>query len=67
MTEPVVHILHHGRPLCGAFPGKVPRDWPEGHKWVGLDERHLCSCGECVAIALRVFGGRFPKRGGKKE
>lgn len=31
--ENVVHILFHGRALCGQEG--LPCDWPPGHKWVG--------------------------------
>lgn len=29
----IVHILHHGYPLCG-FTEVLPGDWPEGHRWI---------------------------------
>src|SRR5215831_6842276 len=35
--KPKVHILQYGLPLC-RFTSKVPYEWPEGHKWVGLGE-----------------------------
>jgi hypothetical protein len=33
-----VHILYEGLPLCG-FSTTVPRDWPEGHRWVTIEDR----------------------------
>lgn len=42
---PAVHILRYGLPLCG-FSGKMPVDWPEGHKWVGEDEEGA-TCEDC--------------------
>jgi hypothetical protein len=45
-----VHILHHGLPLC-RFSTALPRDWPEGHKWTGLDEIEDARCGACMAAA----------------
>lgn len=33
--EGVIHILHGGLPLCG-FTRDLPRDWPDGHSWIGL-------------------------------
>lgn len=47
-----VHVLHHGKPLCG-FSAAVPGDWPEGDKWVGLDETNDATCVDC----LRKFIG----------
>lgn len=32
MADVVIHLLAHGRPLCG-FTDELPRDWPKGHKW----------------------------------
>lgn len=32
-----VHVLNHGLPLCG-FTREVPAEWPEGSKWVGLED-----------------------------
>lgn len=31
-ASPVIHILHHGFPLC-VFNHEVPAKWPTGHKW----------------------------------
>lgn len=48
-----VHILRHGRTLCG-MPG-VPADWPEGHKWVGLNDEGLAddaTCRKCIRRLL---------------
>jgi hypothetical protein len=50
VLAPAVHILHNGRPLCG-FATTVPAQWPEGHKWVGLEDRALCTCRGCKATA----------------
>jgi len=36
ITE-VIHILDAGLPLCG-FTQDIPRDWPEGHRWIGRKE-----------------------------
>lgn len=51
-----VHILKHGRPLCG-FSNKVPALWPDGNAWISclpkmnLDESKLeegqIFCGQC--------------------
>ena len=35
----IVHILDGGILLCGSFPKTLPRDWPEGHRWVAIDDR----------------------------
>lgn len=46
-----VHVLHHGRALCGK-PG-VPGKWEPGHKWVRLDSdesgpRSAVNCDGCM-------------------
>lgn len=43
----IVHILHHGRSLCG-MPG-VPRDWPTGNVWVSMLDRLNANCPSCLA------------------
>src|SRR5262245_30136094 len=48
-----IHILRHGYPLC-AFSDEVPRDWQEGHKWVGLEDRVMANCARCLAVLSRV-------------
>lgn len=43
----VVHVLHHGRVLCG-FSDKVPGEWPPGHRWISIiDEWAHLNCEEC--------------------
>ena len=43
--DPAVHILFHGRPLCGK-PG-IPADWEPGNYWVRVDEREKSTCVGC--------------------
>ena len=40
-----VHILREGYALCG-LPG-IPREWPEGHRWVRVEERNRVTCSAC--------------------
>lgn len=47
---PVVHILQYGLPLC-RFTPELPEGWPQGHRWVGLDERNLATCPTCILQA----------------
>lgn len=47
-TEKVIHVLHEGMPLCG-FSSEVPRDWPRGHSWIGIDTMIVGGVDECVA------------------
>ena len=42
----VIHILRAGLTLCG-FSREVPRDWPEGHKWVAESDEPLATCVSC--------------------
>jgi hypothetical protein len=54
----VIHLLHEGFPLCG-FSELLPRDWPDGHRWVGLDalgpgvreEGYAPTCEACKRVA----------------
>ncbi len=48
----IVHVLEKGYPLCG-FSSELPRDWPEGHKWTGLNDLEPATCLECRAAAAR--------------
>ena len=50
-----VHILHEGRSLCG-LPG-VPKDWPDGHTWVGRAERGKATCDACLGGTKRRYSG----------
>lgn len=45
-----IHVLHHGRAICG-FSHDVPRTWPPGHVWVSTLERSDATCPQCVACA----------------
>jgi hypothetical protein len=48
----VVHIIHDdGFPLCGFGYGKLPRDWPEGHEWIGREGAETSNCARCRAKA----------------
>lgn len=57
MPAPTVHLLKHGRSLCG-MPG-LPKDWPEGHVWVSVKDEELASevtCGKCVSRLIDPSG-----------
>ena len=44
-----LHVLHTGLPLC-RFTGDIPRDWPEGHVWLGISmitEEDSVTCPGC--------------------
>lgn len=43
-----IHILHEGLPLCG-FSREVPGHWPEGHRWVRVEDAKDATCGGCLA------------------
>ena len=36
-SQPKLHIFHQGSPLCG-FTSAPPRDWPQGHERISLDD-----------------------------
>lgn len=52
-----IHFLHFGQPLCG-FSNEVPRDWPPGHCWAGLDDNEAkanpLACQACLAVARKT-------------
>ncbi len=43
------HILHHGFALCG-LEG-VPSAWPEGHRWVSVEDKGRATCAKCKLAA----------------
>jgi len=56
--EAVVHVLRFGIVLCPAKDGllkSVPRDWPEGHKWVSIVEADKATCESCRSIAADIL------------
>lgn len=61
-AAPIVHILHHGRALCGQ--GGAPNTWPADHRWVSIEQGEEATCSQCQywltmmsAIAAQVEGG----------
>lgn len=47
---PTVHVLLHGRVLCGNVHG-VPASWDESQMWTGLAEWQEATCQQCRAVA----------------
>lgn len=43
----VVHIMRKGYPLCG-FSQSLPKFWPTGHSWVGLENKQQATCENCL-------------------
>lgn len=50
----IVHILYGGRPLCDAWPGKEPREWPQGERWTPIEEPQPCTCPGCRDAFVRA-------------
>lgn len=48
---PRVHVLCHGRALCGSVHG-LPCNWGPGHQWVRVEERADATCSACKDAAL---------------
>lgn len=48
-----VHVLRHGHPLC-YFVGSVPAGWPQGHTWVGMEERGKATCATCIDFGAKL-------------
>ena len=46
----IVHVLQGGFALCGVEG--VPGDWPDGHKWVSLQDIADATCVTCLSRAL---------------
>jgi len=40
-----VHVLLHGAALCGLRG--LPSDWPDGHRWVGIEDKRRATCAAC--------------------
>lgn len=55
-----VHILATGLPLCGFSTG-VPKNWPEGHKWVSITDPEDANCQKCLSFVeeAKQFRGRI--------
>lgn len=45
MIPKVLHMLRHGRSLCGM--ADIPANWPEGHFWVPDTDRNEATCEAC--------------------
>lgn len=49
------HILHHGLSLCSMSKRHgVPGQWPDGHRWVGLDDKEKATCKACLGRESRM-------------
>ena len=44
--QPKVHVLVAGNPFCDL--GYPPKDWPEGHTWVSVQEASKATCEQCI-------------------
>lgn len=49
----LIHVLRFGRALC-PIEG-VPSDWPEGHKWVGIQQHAQATCTCCAERAKEIL------------
>lgn len=46
----IIHVLRYGFALCG-FSVALPRDWPEYHRWVPLENWEQATCQWCRQAA----------------
>lgn len=53
---PIVHALQYGFALC-RFGDTVPGNWPDGHRWVGLDEMENVTCPDCLEVTNALPNG----------
>lgn len=52
-----LHVLHYGQPICG-FTTDTPDKWPEGHRWIGIEDwNQLSNCPGCRDRAAAMTGG----------
>ena len=49
----IVHVLHHGFPLCG-FSLKIPREWPKQQAWVSITNLEDANCEDCKDRAAAI-------------
>ncbi len=49
----IIHVLHGGVTPC-AMKG-VPGEWPDGHKWVRLQDWPKSTCHECRETAEKLL------------
>ena len=49
----IVHILYHGQTLCGFGVGKFPGQWPPGHIWEYMINKHKASCKKCIELSAK--------------
>ena len=49
----MIHIVHHGQPLCG-FSCEPPMRWPPEDAQVGLERQDVATCPRCKAIAFEM-------------
>lgn len=65
---PTVHVLAHGRVLCGSIHG-LPSGWGEAHRWVSYfgvwrgGWKRWATCAECRCAAERLDEMRQPEAG----
>ena len=52
----MIHILRHGWTLCGMTT--VPKDWPEGHRWVSFEDPENLPKANCLGC---LAGPKPPK------
>lgn len=52
-----VHALLHGQPLC-KFSREMPREWPTGHVWTGVENLENINCPPCKAEAEKLAKDR---------
>ncbi len=51
--EPLVHILRFGFALCHFSPD-LPRNWPNGQRWVEINDLSIATCATCKRIAKKM-------------
>lgn len=48
MSARTIHILLHGRSLCG-FTNLPPIHWPNGDVWVSVEDSNNANCSGCLS------------------
>ncbi len=58
----IIHALHSGQAICGFNHPLLPKDWPEGHLWMGIHEAKYVTCPNCKGTALAYLVRQLAQR-----
>jgi hypothetical protein len=53
VSTKTIHILFHGRALCG-FSCCKPLGWTNGNVWVSVEESNNANCTSCLSLVEQL-------------